>query len=100
MLEIKTIEEFNSGLFIFSASWCGPCKLLTAFLQENEQRLNEIGLELYKIDMDSDVGEELFSQLSIRSVPTLVYKSGENTQILSKPYDESLFETLDIVHNG
>ncbi len=58
----------------FTASWCGPCKmiapLLDAALQEYEGRA-----DIVKVDVDKARG--LSAKLGIRGVPTLiVYKGG------------------------
>lgn len=47
----------------FSASWCTPCKLLSATLKDVE------GVK----EIDIDQNRELTAQYGIRSVPTLVF---------------------------
>jgi len=47
----------------FSASWCTPCKLLSATLKDVE------GVK----EIDIDKNRELTSQYGVRSVPTLVF---------------------------
>ncbi|NBP03104.1 MAG: thioredoxin [Proteobacteria bacterium] len=75
----------------FSASWCGPCKMLTRTLQNI---ITEIEIE----EVDVDQNRELAQQYRIRGVPTLVMLEDDveikrNTGVLSK-------EQLDEWING
>jgi len=47
----------------FSATWCGPCKMLSATLNGVEGITN----------IDIDQNRELTAEYSVRSVPTLVF---------------------------
>lgn len=49
----------------FSASWCGPCKMLAKTLQTVETTV-----EIEEVDVDQN--GELTQQYKIRGVPTLV----------------------------
>jgi len=49
----------------FTASWCGPCKMLAKTLEQIE---TDIPIEV----IDIDVHPELATEFGIRSVPTLV----------------------------
>jgi len=49
----------------FTASWCGPCKMLAKTLEEVDLKLP---IEVVDIDVYPDVAAEF----GIRSVPTLV----------------------------
>jgi len=49
----------------FTASWCGPCKMLAKTLEEVDSKLP---IEVVDIDVFPDVAAEF----GIRSVPTLV----------------------------
>lgn len=54
----------------FSASWCGPCKMMAPVL---EQLSAEYAgkLDIYKVDIDEN--PELASVFGIQSVPTLLF---------------------------
>lgn len=54
----------------FTASWCGPCKMLAKTLEEVDTKLP---IDVIDIDEKSD----LAVQFGIRSVPTLVLVDGE-----------------------
>jgi thioredoxin 1 len=49
----------------FTASWCGPCKMLAKTLEEVDSKLP---IEV----VDIDVHPEVAAEFGIRSVPTLV----------------------------
>ena len=49
----------------FSATWCAPCKALTAQLAGED-----LGVPLEEVDIDTN--EALAKQYNIRGVPTLV----------------------------
>ena len=51
----------------FSAGWCGPCKILTKTIEQNEDKFN---VPIYKIDIDN--APHLAQALGIRSVPTII----------------------------
>ena len=50
----------------FSASWCGPCQMLSMTLKG----MDDIPVPIKEIDIDEEL--DLASQYNIRSVPTLV----------------------------
>lgn len=54
----------------FSASWCGPCKMLTKQLEGEE-----LGAPLEEVDVDENT--ELAKKFNIRGVPTLVLVDGD-----------------------
>ena len=51
----------------FSASWCGPCKMLSLVLDKVE---DEKLIDIYKIDIDEN--DKLADEYKIYSVPTLI----------------------------
>lgn len=66
---LKTIEENESVIIIYTAKWCVPCKKIYPYLKtlaiENE------GIFFYKIDVDNEEFEDVLKILSISSIPTL-----------------------------
>jgi thioredoxin 1 len=56
-------------LMYFSASWCGPCKMMKPiidnFINNNSDKIN-----LIKIDVDSDY--KIAAAYAVNSVPTFV----------------------------
>jgi thioredoxin 1 len=66
----EKIENKETMLVSFSASWCGPCKML-----KEELKKVSSSTPIYKIDVEEDIN---FSrEYSVRSVPTMkMFKEG------------------------
>ena len=84
-------REFNdfisSGKKVvqFSATWCGPCKMLSRTLENFDVE----GVEIAKLDIDES--RDLAMQFGVRSVPLLVvFENGEEVRRSpgAKPYEE------------
>lgn len=59
------------GLLVFSATWCGPCKMLHPVLEE----LDKDGYKIIKVD--SDENPNLMGQFGLMGVPSMIlYKDG------------------------
>lgn len=54
----------------FSASWCGPCKMLAMTLDGED-----LGIPVESIDIDEN--SKLAREYTIRSVPTMVLVEGD-----------------------
>lgn len=69
------ISENKVVLVDFTATWCGPCKLLAPSLHELEQEMPE-KFKLIKVDVDRD--RPVAEYMNIAAMPTLVlYKDGQ-----------------------
>lgn len=66
-------ENNEKRILYFTASWCGPCKMLAPIM-------DEIDFPVGKIDVDEN--QDLSAKFGIRSVPTLVYMY--NNDIVNK----------------
>jgi thioredoxin 1 len=76
---IKTLKMSNSFeniiksekpvLIDFSATWCGPCKMLAPILKQVKDSLGE-RVAIFKIDVDKN--QELASKYQVRGVPTMI----------------------------
>jgi thioredoxin 1 len=67
------IANGKTTLVDFTASWCGPCKMLGPILD----KLAEENPELQIIKVDVDENNELSAEYSVRSVPMVfIYKDG------------------------
>ena len=64
-IKFYSIGERMKKVIRFTASWCGPCKMLEKTLQEIE---TNVPIEVIDIDEKPDVATEF----GIRGVPTLV----------------------------
>ena len=89
-------KELVNGTIVvqFSAAWCGPCKILTKTIEQNEDKFN---VPIYKIDIDS--APQLAQALGIRSVPTIIrFENKQETKRLVgiKPIEQ--LTELSLIH--
>ncbi|MBU3744008.1 MAG: thioredoxin [Sediminibacterium sp.] len=78
MAEKETFRSVISGnqpvLVDFTASWCGPCKMLSPILEQLHTNMGD-RVRIIKIDVDKN--NALASELQVSGVPTLIlYKQG------------------------
>ena len=67
--------ESSLALVDFSATWCGPCKMLAPVLEEISE---EFAGKLYFFNADVDANDELALKYGIQNIPALVmFKNGE-----------------------
>ena len=72
--ETKVVNE-AAAVVDFSATWCGPCKMLAPVLEEISEQLGG-KVNFYNVDVDDD--PELAGGFAISSVPTvLLLKNGK-----------------------
>ena len=74
----------------FFATWCGPCKMLTPFVESMAETHPEV--HFYKVDIDEEI--ELATRFQVMSVPTLLYMKkgqivGKSIGLVSKADMES-----------
>ena len=77
----------------FSASWCGPCKVLAPIFNEVK---SEVGDVMYQ-DVDVDQSSDLAIQYKVRGVPTIVIeKDGQEVKrIVGMSNKASLVSTIN-----
>ncbi len=84
---VKTIDangfenEAKKGMAVvdFSATWCGPCKMLAPVLEEISEEMADVNF--YKIDVDDNT--DLAVKYGISNIPALlVLKDGEKQDLL------------------
>ena len=85
-MKITTSNEFDNeikdGLTLvdFSASWCGPCKMLTPVLEGLAEEMNGKA-KIVKVDIDES--RDLADKFQIVSVPTMImFKDGERVDTM------------------
>jgi thiol-disulfide isomerase/thioredoxin len=64
---LKSSSE--KSIVVFSASWCGPCKILSQNIDQVKAKLPNA--KIYKIDVDEN--NDLALDENIQSVPTVLY---------------------------
>lgn len=71
----EVINQDKPVLIDFSASWCGPCKMLAPILVDVKKSVGNTAA-IYNIDVDQN--PKLSAQFQVRSVPTLIlFKNGK-----------------------
>lgn len=73
--DIQEKTSTNKYVFLdFSASWCGPCKMMEPILESLSKDLSDI--KFYKIDIDQN--PDAASSYGVTGVPTmLLFKDGK-----------------------
>ncbi|MEK9612478.1 MAG: thioredoxin [Flavobacteriaceae bacterium] len=68
------IEQDQTVLVDFYASWCGPCKMMPPILKQVKDSLGD-AIRILKVDVDKN--PKVAQQYQVRGVPTLIlFKSG------------------------
>lgn len=68
------VNEHNLCVVDFSASWCGPCRMLKPILEEVEEMLKDV--KFFNVDVDE--AEDVARDFRIFSIPTLmIFKKGQ-----------------------
>ncbi len=62
--EFLEVIKKDKVLVVFSATWCGPCKMITPTLEEIDT------IDIYKIDVDENV--DLAKEYKVFSVPSIL----------------------------
>lgn len=71
----ELMESEKPVLVDFTATWCGPCKMMAPILQEVK---NELGEKLMILKVDVDKNPEAAASFGIQGVPTLIlYQKGK-----------------------
>lgn len=72
--DMTEVEKSGLAVVDFSATWCGPCKMLAPVFHELAEEME--GIDFF--NADSDENTALVNQFGIQGVPTiLVFKEGE-----------------------
>ena len=54
----------------FSATWCGPCKMMMPVLEKVSEELSDTGVTFVKVNADEE--RELSAEFGVRGIPTFV----------------------------
>jgi thioredoxin 1 len=104
---IMTDDEFESILGSgktcicdFSASWCGPCRLMAPILEDISEKYKK-SYYFYQIDIDS--AEEIAKKYNVTAVPTIIiFRDGKELGRTSGYQEFEEFEKfmLDTIENN
>jgi len=62
----------------FTASWCGPCKLIAPFYAElsDSEEVKQLGVVFLKVDVDENA--DTAQEYNVSAMPTFIFvKNGE-----------------------
>jgi thioredoxin 1 len=94
--EIKSKDEFEAALqsseyviAFFTATWCGPCRMMDTFFEELSDTLLYSSIKFTKVDIDAN--EEIASENSVSSLPVfIIYRNGKGMDELLGARKEKL----------
>lgn len=71
----ELIQSEKPVLVDFTATWCGPCKMMAPILQQVKDQLKD---EVTIVKIDIDRNPEITQHFSIQGVPTLmIFRKGD-----------------------
>ena len=71
----KEVLKSPLAVIQFSASWCGPCKVVKPLMEELSNEMSDT-MKFYYHDIDSE--PNVPSRYGVRGVPTvMIFKNGE-----------------------
>ena len=85
---VNVAKKDDVALVDFSATWCGPCKMLAPVLEDISEKLGD-KVKFYNVDVDD--APELAAEYRVNSVPCVVLmKKGVKQQydVPQRLYDE------------
>lgn len=71
----ESIKSGEKTLVLFSADWCGPCKIIKPSLEKLEEELSD-KINIVKADVSE--AENATKKFNIKNIPTCVIIEGEN----------------------
>ena len=86
---VENVENTKGVVVVdFSATWCGPCKMLTPVLESVANKLDG-KVKIVKVDVDES--PDLAQRFGIMSVPTMIlFKKGQQTAAFSGYMPEAM----------
>ena len=75
----KFIIDNKKVCLLFSATWCGPCKVFKQKLEEENELFEN--LKIGYCDIDNDEFDEICETFLIKSIPTSVFVELDDTTV-------------------
>ena len=91
--ELQLLSETQNVILLFSADWCGPCKVLKGKLKDEIERELLQGVTLKVVDCDTHA--DFAKQHQIRSIPTMLFfRDGRVAQRVMGVYEPHYYHEL------
>ena len=85
----EVLQAKEPVLVDFSATWCGPCRMLGPIVEELATQMQ--GVKIGKLDVDQE--SSIAQQYSIMSVPTLLFfKDGKVMEQMIGVQDKAVIQ--------
>jgi thioredoxin len=91
VIEIKDLQHFNTVVnslssdrlvvVDFTASWCGPCRMIAPIYQQLAQ---EFGGKVTFLKVDVDAAPAVAQKFSVMSMPTFVFLKNKGSNVVSR----------------
>ncbi|XP_054656577.1 thioredoxin [Dunckerocampus dactyliophorus] len=101
--EVKNLEEFKTILadagdklvvVDFTATWCGPCKMIGPIFEAESQKPENKNVIFLKVDVDD--ADDVSSYCAIKCMPTFqFYKNGSKVLEFSGANSNTLIANLE-----
>ncbi|KAA1081419.1 hypothetical protein PGT21_035395 [Puccinia graminis f. sp. tritici] len=107
---LRTLDEFHSAIgqgseadsfaiVDFSATWCGPCKVISPIFEKLASEDQTGKVKYYKVDVDE--AREIASEAGISAMPTfIVYKKGSPVDSLKGASQPGLTQLIAKCHQN
>ena len=88
----EKIEKSDYIVLFFTASWCGPCKVMYPLIEKLSENISTC--KFYKIDVDDSETEEIVDLYSVQSMPTFFFIKNGKVQEKLKGANKDKFTEL------
>ena len=75
---INAINTLENVVLFFTASWCGPCKVMYPIVEKLEEKLTMC--HFFKIDVDADETEYIVQHFDVSSMPSFFFIKNKQVQ--------------------
>ncbi|KAL6490896.1 hypothetical protein MHYP_G00012410 [Metynnis hypsauchen] len=92
----KALRDAGDKLVVvdFTATWCGPCKMIGPFFKELSERPENSNVVFLKVDVDD--AADVAAHCEIKSMPTFhFYRNGKKVDEFSGANREKLEERIN-----
>ena len=88
-VDTETALKGKTVAVYFSASWCGPCRMVAPILKDLAKEYGD-SIVIYKVDTDKE--KELSMAMGIQSLPTIVFiPTNGQPQVIVGAADKATF---------